>query len=157
MQFLSSMCHKTGVHSAMTRNSNLSKLKAISASGRGRENAQCSVLHTLNDRQPVKLPVFFRYNEWRAWYELLTKPGHINCMSTSHHVVFLCTGNACRSQMAEGWMRHLAPPNVAVESAGIEAHGKNPRAIKIMLDAGIDISGQESTVIDKEKIGRAHV
>lgn len=57
--------------------------------------------------------------------------------------------------MAEGWMRHLAPPNVAVESAGIEAHGKNRRAIRIMLDAGIDISGQESTVIDKEMLERA--
>ena len=57
--------------------------------------------------------------------------------------------------MAEGWMRHLAPPSVTVESAGIEAHGKNPRAIRIMIDAGIDISGQDSIVVDPEMLQRA--
>jgi len=61
------------------------------------------------------------------------------------HVLFLCTGNSCRSQMAEGWARQLAPANIQVQSAGIEAHGKNPRALAVMAEAGVDISGQEST------------
>jgi arsenate reductase len=61
------------------------------------------------------------------------------------HVMFLCTGNSCRSQMAEGWARQFAPENIQVQSAGIEAHGKNPRAIAVMAEVGIDISNQEST------------
>jgi len=60
-------------------------------------------------------------------------------------VLFLCTGNSCRSQMAEGWARHLGGNWLEVQSAGIEAHGKNPRAIAAMREAGVDISGQEST------------
>jgi arsenate reductase len=60
------------------------------------------------------------------------------------HLLFLCTGNSCRSQMAEGWGRHFAGDAIKVQSAGIEAHGKNPRAIAVMREAGIDISGQES-------------
>lgn len=66
----------------------------------------------------------------------------------SHHktrVLFLCTGNSCRSQMAEGWARQLGGTWLEVQSAGIEAHGKNPRAIAVMHEAGVDISGQEST------------
>ncbi len=61
------------------------------------------------------------------------------------HLLFLCTGNSCRSQMAEGWGRHFAAGPIEVQSAGIEAHGKNPRAIAVMREAGIDISGQAST------------
>lgn len=60
-------------------------------------------------------------------------------------VLFLCTGNSCRSQMAEGWARQLGSDCLEVQSAGIEAHGKNPRAIAVMREAGVDISGQEST------------
>ena len=62
------------------------------------------------------------------------------------NILYLCTGNSCRSQIAEGWTRRLGGDRVEVQSAGIEAHGKNPRAIKIMQQAGIDISSQESTV-----------
>lgn len=62
-------------------------------------------------------------------------------------ILFLCTGNSCRSQMAEGWTRHLGGSQVRVQSAGIEAHGKNPRAIAVMAEAGVDISGQESTIV----------
>lgn len=62
-------------------------------------------------------------------------------------ILFLCTGNSCRSQMAEGWARYLGRSQVRVQSAGIEAHGKNPRAIAVMAEAGVDISGQESTVV----------
>lgn len=60
-------------------------------------------------------------------------------------VLFLCTGNSCRSQMAEGFARHLGGDRIEALSAGIEAHGKNPRAIAVMAELGIDISGQEST------------
>ncbi|MBL4760865.1 MAG: arsenate reductase (thioredoxin) [Mariprofundaceae bacterium] len=63
-------------------------------------------------------------------------------------ILFLCTGNACRSQMAEGWLKHLGGDAYEVFSAGIEAHGKNPRAIIAMKDAGIDISNQASEVVD---------
>lgn len=59
--------------------------------------------------------------------------------------------------MAEGWTRALGGDGVAVESAGIEAHGKNPRAIAVMAEAGLDISGQESTVVDEAMLGRADV
>ena len=61
------------------------------------------------------------------------------------NLLFLCTGNSCRSQMAEGWARALGGEWLHVKSAGIEAHGKNPRAIAVMREAGIDISDQEST------------
>ena len=60
-------------------------------------------------------------------------------------VLFLCTGNSCRSQMAEAWARALGDDGLEFQSAGIEAHGKNPRALQVMQEAGIDISGQEST------------
>ncbi len=63
-------------------------------------------------------------------------------------VLFLCTGNSCRSQMAEGWLKALGGDKFEVYSAGIEAHGKNPRAIAAMTDAGVDISQQESEVLD---------
>jgi len=72
-------------------------------------------------------------------------------------VLFLCTGNSCRSQMAEGWAKHLGGTVLTVESAGIEAHGKNPRAIAVMREAGVDISGQESTRVTDDMIRRADV
>jgi len=71
------------------------------------------------------------------------------------NILYLCTGNSCRSQMAEGWTRHLGGGKVDVQSAGIEAHGKNPRAIAVMADAGIDISGQESTIVDDAMLEQA--
>jgi len=72
-------------------------------------------------------------------------------------ILFLCTGNSCRSQMAEGWARALGGDRFAVQSAGIEAHGKNPRAIAVMAEAGIDISGQASTIVTDEMIDNADV
>jgi len=57
--------------------------------------------------------------------------------------------------MAEGWTRALADDGVVVQSAGIEAHGKNPRAIAVMKDAGIDISQQASTRVDDEMLKSA--
>ena len=59
-------------------------------------------------------------------------------------ILFLCTGNSCRSQMAEGWTRHLKGDVVEAYSAGIETHGLNPLAVKAMAEAGVDISGQRS-------------
>ena len=59
-------------------------------------------------------------------------------------ILFLCTGNSCRSQMAEGWARQLKNNCLEPYSAGIEKHGLNPNAVKVMAEAGIDISGQYS-------------
>lgn len=73
------------------------------------------------------------------------------------HLLFLCTGNSCRSQIAEGWARQFAPPNIQVQSAGIEAHGKNPRAIAVMAEAGVDISQQESTKLTSAMLAWADV
>ena len=59
-------------------------------------------------------------------------------------ILFLCTGNSCRSQMAEGWARHLKGDCIDAYSAGIETHGMNPRAIRVMAEAGVDIAGHRS-------------
>lgn len=59
-------------------------------------------------------------------------------------VLFLCTGNSCRSQMAEGWARHLKSDVVEPYSAGIETHGLNQRAVQVMAEAGVDISDHKS-------------
>ncbi|MGC9965806.1 MAG: arsenate reductase ArsC [Syntrophobacteraceae bacterium] len=59
-------------------------------------------------------------------------------------ILFLCTGNSCRSQMAEAWTRHLKADLIEPYSAGIEPKGVDPRAIKAMAEAGIDMSGQVS-------------
>ena len=63
-------------------------------------------------------------------------------------VLFLCTGNSCRSQMAEGFARHLHADRVAAFSAGIETHGLNPHAVEVMAENGIDIRGHESKTLD---------
>ena len=65
-------------------------------------------------------------------------------------IYFLCTGNSCRSQMAEGWAKKYLSDEWEVRSAGIEAHGLNPNAVKAMNEAGIDISNQTSDIIDPE-------
>ena len=67
------------------------------------------------------------------------------------HILFLCTGNSCRSQMAEGWARHLKSDRFEAYSAGIETHGLNPNAVKVMAEAGIDITGQTSKHVDALK------
>ena len=66
-------------------------------------------------------------------------------------LLFLCTGNSCRSQMAEGWARQLKPDVIEPYSAGIEPHGMNARAMKVMAEAGADISGQRSKDVDELK------
>ena len=66
-------------------------------------------------------------------------------------ILFLCTGNSCRSQMAEGWARHLKGDTLDAYSAGIETHGLNPRAVRVMAEAGVDISGHRSKTVDELK------
>ena len=68
---------------------------------------------------------------------------------SKQRVLFLCTGNSCRSQMAEGWLRHLAGDRYEVCSAGVEAHGLNPAAVAVMAEAGVDISAHTSDLIDR--------
>jgi arsenate reductase len=62
-------------------------------------------------------------------------------------VLFLCTGNSCRSQMAEGWARHLHGERIEAHSAGLEPTGLNRRAVAVMSEAGVDISGHRSKAI----------
>ena len=64
-------------------------------------------------------------------------------------ILFLCTGNSCRSQMAEGWAKHLKNDVIEAYSAGIEKHGTNPLAIKVMAEVGVDISRQDSKMINE--------
>ena len=63
-------------------------------------------------------------------------------------VLFLCTGNSCRSQMAEGWTRAIKGDVIDAYSAGIETHGLNPNAVKVMAEANVDISGHRSELVD---------
>ncbi|MDT8859543.1 arsenate reductase (thioredoxin) [Alkalihalobacillus sp. MEB130] len=70
-------------------------------------------------------------------------------------IYFLCTGNSCRSQMAEGWGKKSLGDKYDVYSAGIEAHGVNPNAVKAMAEAGVDISSQTSDTIDPDILKKA--
>ena len=65
-------------------------------------------------------------------------------MAEKLKILFLCTGNSCRSQMAEGWARHCKGAVIEPYSAGVEIHGMNGRAVKVMNEAGVDMSGQYS-------------
>ncbi|GGK87953.1 arsenate reductase ArsC [Rufibacter glacialis] len=65
------------------------------------------------------------------------------------NVLVLCTGNSCRSQLAEGYLRHFANGKATIYSAGIETHGLNPRAVAAMAADGLDISGHTSNHIDE--------
>lgn len=71
------------------------------------------------------------------------------------NIYFLCTGNSCRSQMAEGFGKKYLGDTFEVYSAGIEAHGLNPNGVKAMAEVGIDISRQTSDVIDMERLNQA--
>lgn len=64
-------------------------------------------------------------------------------------ILVLCTGNSCRSQIAEGYLRHFAGNRAEVYSAGVETHGVNPRAIATMKEDGIDILGHTSNHVDE--------
>ena len=66
-------------------------------------------------------------------------------------ILFLCTGNSCRSQMAEGWTKYLKGNLIDAYSAGIETHGLNPHAVTVMTEAGVDISTRKSKLLDELK------
>lgn len=69
--------------------------------------------------------------------------------SSKTTILVLCTGNSCRSQMAEGFLKHYGKDKVIVHSAGIETHGLNPRAVQVMEEINISIYGQSSDAIEK--------
>ena len=64
-------------------------------------------------------------------------------------ILFLCTGNSCRSQMAEGWANHLKDDEIEALSAGVEAKTVDQRAVRVMMEAGVDISSQRSKHVDE--------
>lgn len=68
---------------------------------------------------------------------------------SDYSVLFLCTGNSCRSQMAEGWLRHLGAGRFLALSAGTHPQGLNLNAVRVMSEAGVDISSQRSKSIDE--------
>jgi arsenate reductase (thioredoxin) len=70
-------------------------------------------------------------------------------MNDKPTVLFLCTGNSCRSQMAEGWARHLKSDAIEACSAGVEPSQLNPDAVRVMAEVGVDISGQRSKHINE--------
>ena len=70
-------------------------------------------------------------------------------------IYFICTGNSCRSQMAEGFGKKYGEGEFEIYSAGVEAHGLNPRAVEIMKEAGIDISNHKSEIIDAELLNNS--
>jgi len=65
------------------------------------------------------------------------------------NILILCTGNSCRSQIADGYLRHFVGDRATIYSAGVETHGVNPRAIKVMAEVGIDLSGHTSNHVDE--------
>lgn len=70
-------------------------------------------------------------------------------------IYFLCTGNSCRSQMAEGLAKQIMGNKFQIESAGVEAHGVNPRAIEMMKEINIDITNQTSDILSQEILNKA--
>src|SRR5690625_3275542 len=76
-------------------------------------------------------------------------------MMSKKSIYFLCTGNSCRSQMAEGWARKYLGDEWQVYSAGIEAHGLNQKAVKAMKESGVDISNQTSDIINVDILNQA--
>lgn len=80
---------------------------------------------------------------------LSTQENDNNTMVDRLKILFLCTGNSCRSQMAEGWTRRLKGNIIEAFSAGIETHGLNKLAVRAMSEAGVDISGHRSKLLDE--------
>lgn len=72
-------------------------------------------------------------------------------------IYFICTGNSCRSQMAEGWGKKILGEAWDVYSAGIETHGVNPKAVKAMQEIGIDISNHTSDLIDSDILNQSNL
>ena len=78
-------------------------------------------------------------------------------MNDPLRVFFLCSGNSCRSQMADGFLRQMGSGRVEVKSAGIEAHGLDPRAVAVMAEVGVDILEQESTRLTDDMLEWADI
>ncbi|WP_019244093.1 MULTISPECIES: arsenate reductase (thioredoxin) [Bacillus] len=78
-------------------------------------------------------------------------------MNNKKIIYFLCTGNSCRSQMAEGWAKKYLSDEWNVKSAGLEAHGLNPNAVKAMKEVGVDITHQTSDIIDLDILNNAEL
>lgn len=76
-------------------------------------------------------------------------------MENKKLIYFLCTGNSCRSQIADGFLKALGSDKYEVKSAGLESHGLNPRAVQVMKEAGVDISTHTSDVIDPDILNKA--
>lgn len=99
------------------------------------------------------LVFLFQYPSYGMYQQ---ETGEENYQSSSlakrTHVLFLCTGNSCRSQMAEGWTRHLGSDVAKVNSAGIKAHGLNHNAIKVMQEVEVDITNQTSKIVTPDII-----
>ncbi|WP_172188024.1 arsenate reductase (thioredoxin) [Lentilactobacillus kribbianus] len=72
-------------------------------------------------------------------------------------IYFLCTGNSCRSQMAEGFAKQILGSQWQVASAGIETHGLNPLAVQVMQEVGLDISQQQSQLIDQQYLNSCDI
>jgi len=72
-------------------------------------------------------------------------------MTDKIKILFLCTGNSCRSQMAEGWARYLKGDVIEPYSAGVETHGLNPNAVKVMAESGVNISTHHSKLVEEVK------
>ena len=73
----------------------------------------------------------------------------VNCCIHMKKILVLCTGNSCRSQLAEGYLRYFAVDRAEIYSAGIETHGVNPKAIQVMAEDHIDISAHTSNNVDE--------
>ncbi len=80
---------------------------------------------------------------------IYSEPGSPDFRAVRLKVLFLCTGNSCRSQMAEGWARRLLADKVDAYSAGLHSHGLNRVAVQVMLDAGVDISAHRSKTLER--------
>jgi arsenate reductase len=85
----------------------------------------------------------------KGFWNCAKKPFWSEIVAKKLKILFLCTGNSCRSQMAEGWARQLKGDVVEPYSAGLETHGLNPIAVRVMAEAGVDISKQHSKHLDE--------
>ncbi len=83
------------------------------------------------------------------WLFTLLVVDSLEIMENRLKILFLCTGNSCRSQMAEGWARHLKNNSIQAFSAGLEAHGLNLKAVQVMKEEGVDITKQRSQRIEE--------
>ncbi len=87
----------------------------------------------------------------KGFKETVAVIDHRNINMQKTKILFLCTGNSCRSQMAEGWAKALKGDVLEAYSAGIETHGLNPNAVRVMAEAGVDIAGHQSKATEAVK------